>query len=128
MAEIRKLTSFENKTYILLIIAVAIFPLWVLKWGPLNMGLSTEDIVKPIDRSKQKLNVDVEPLNILIPSPPVPIVKKLIIGKGDTLVELFARAGLTRILAHRAIHSLRQIYDPKAILPGQELEFLYSSI
>jgi len=125
--EMRKLAPPQNKTQILLMIVIAIFPLWVLEWGPLNVGLPTEDIIKPIDSSNQKLNVDVGPLNILIPSLPVPIVEKFIIGKGDTMIGLFLRGGLAPKLAHRAIRSLRQIYDPKAILPGQELEFSYST-
>ena len=110
---------------ILLGLFLLLIPLWISEWGPLPVQLSgTIDIIH-IDKQTRQL---VAPGKTYVISPPrrsVPITQKVIISAGDTLMKISTSVGVPSSLAYRAIRSLSKIYDPKNILPGQEITFIF---
>jgi murein DD-endopeptidase MepM/ murein hydrolase activator NlpD len=111
--------------YTALTIIAVISPLWILEWGPSDATLPNSDLITPIGPLNQKLEVSIQTLDILVPPPALPIVQNVKIGKGDTMMKIFTKAGLERGSAHRAIASLSKIYNPKKIRPGQDIEFVF---
>ena len=53
------------------------------------------------------------------------VERTLAVGRGDTLMHLFLRAGVPRNQADSAIRAMRRIYDPRRIRPGQKLIVSY---
>ena len=53
------------------------------------------------------------------------VERKLVVGSGDTMMHLFLRAGVPRRQAVAAIDAMRPVYDPRRIVPGQELVVRY---
>ena len=53
------------------------------------------------------------------------VERKLVVGRGDTLMHLFLRAGVPRNQAAGAIDALRRVYEPRRIVPGQKLVVTY---
>ena len=51
--------------------------------------------------------------------------KKLVVGKGDTLMELLVKNNVPRNEAHEAIAALRKVYDPRALNPGHEITVFF---
>ena len=49
----------------------------------------------------------------------------LVVGRGDTLMHLFLRAGVPRNQADAAIRAIRPVYDPRRIRPGQKLTLTF---
>ena len=49
----------------------------------------------------------------------------LVVGRGDTMMHLFLRAGVPRNQADAAIRAMRPVYDPRRIRPGQKLTLSY---
>ena len=111
--------------YILLTIIIFVIPLWVLDWGPLTVKLSKGYLKQSINKPDHKPSISITPLYTLNTAPQLPATQKVIISPGDTLMTIFARAGLSRPVAYRAILSLSKLYNPKNILPGQEVEFIF---
>ena len=49
------------------------------------------------------------------------IARKVEVRRGDTLIDILLRLGIPRAQAHEAIASLRTVYDPRRLRPGQYL-------
>ena len=121
--------------YLLILIALFIWPLWVLEWGPLEVKHSLETNIDLIGRLPESLDVSKQPSrtlnkatshpNTLNKTPSAQIIKKVVVIAGDTLMTIFTRMGLSQSLSFRAIKSLSEKYDSKNIIPGQELEFVF---
>lgn len=43
------------------------------------------------------------------------------IGKGDTLAGVLQKAGVSSREAYKAVHSMKAVYDPRSIKPGQKI-------
>ena len=61
---------------------------------------------------------------------PAPGLKRYVervlkVRKGDTLMRMMVKAGVSRSQAHAAIKALRKVYDPRGILPGQNITLSY---
>ena len=108
-----------------IIIIFLLLPLWILEWTPINLQTAPEERNKAIVDLKTAPKQSETPNPVLKSFPRLPLVKKIIIISGDTMMDIFTRAGLNRGLAHKAIVSLSKIYDPKNILPGQEFNFFF---
>ena len=114
-----------NSPYILIIIIILILPLWILEWGPLNLKINSEQINPPIVNLDK--NIEIYNPNNLKPKP-APLlqrIKTVRINSGDTLMDIFTAAGLRRAEAYEAIASLSKIYNPRNILPGQQIKFTF---
>jgi murein DD-endopeptidase MepM/ murein hydrolase activator NlpD len=48
------------------------------------------------------------------------------VGRGDTLMDMLVDAGVVRREAHEAIVALREFYDPRKLMPGQEIRVTLS--
>ena len=108
-----------------ILIIFLLLPLWILEWTPINLQKPPEEITKANVDLKTAPKQSEETNSVLKSLPRLPLVKKIIITSGDTMMDIFTRAGLNRGLAHKAIVSLSKIYDPKNILPGQEFNFFF---
>ena len=51
--------------------------------------------------------------------------RALVVGRGDTMMHLFLRAGVPRRQADAAIRAMRPVYDPRRLRPGQKLTVTY---
>ena len=51
--------------------------------------------------------------------------RALVVGRGDTMMHLFLRAGVPRSQAAAAIDAMRPVYNPRRIVPGQKLTVTY---
>ena len=51
--------------------------------------------------------------------------RALVVGRGDTMMHLFLRAGVPRKQADAAIRAMRPVYDPRRLRPGQKLTLSY---
>ncbi len=122
---LRRLKSLNRLPLTALTIAVVVLPLWVFEWRPSNASLPEGDQIAPISSLIQKHDVSIETLDLLVPPPAQPIVQNIKIGKGDTMMKIFIKAGVSRGNAHQAIASLSKIYNPKSIRPGQDIEFTF---
>jgi murein DD-endopeptidase MepM/ murein hydrolase activator NlpD len=47
--------------------------------------------------------------------------EQVTVRRGDTLMDILARAGIAQAEAHAAVQSLQQVYDPRRLRAGQEL-------
>lgn len=56
------------------------------------------------------------------PVEPTPVLKTYKVESGDTVSELFERAGLDRKQAFMAVEALSKHYDPKHMKPGQKVK------
>ena len=108
-----------------ILVILLLLPLWILEWTPINLQKPPEEITKANVDLKTAPKQSEETNSVLKSLPRLPLVKKIIITSGDTMMDIFTRAGLNRGLAHKAIVSLSKIYDPKNILPGQEFNFFF---
>ncbi|TQV73374.1 M23 family metallopeptidase [Denitrobaculum tricleocarpae] len=63
-------------------------------------------------------------------SPDTPALepKTVKVSRGDTLMGLMVGAGAGRSDAHEAITALREVYSPRRLRPGQEIELTFSTI
>jgi murein DD-endopeptidase MepM/ murein hydrolase activator NlpD len=83
-----------------------------------------------------------QPLLLRLPKPdaaePLPIqaaigadlaapTETVVVRRGDTLLNILARAGIRRSEAHEAINTLESIFDPRRLRPGQALELAFRS-
>ena len=53
------------------------------------------------------------------------VTRELVVGRGDTMMHLFLRAGVPRKQAAAAIDAMRKVYDPRRIVPDQKLVVTY---
>jgi murein DD-endopeptidase MepM/ murein hydrolase activator NlpD len=51
--------------------------------------------------------------------------KDIVVGKGDTLMELLVRARVPRTEAHNAIAALKKYYDPRDLNPSQSITVFF---
>jgi len=61
-----------------------------------------------------------------IASRPATVSRSLRVGRGDTLMDMLVDAGVVRREAHEAIVALREFYDPRKLMPGQEIRVILS--
>jgi murein DD-endopeptidase MepM/ murein hydrolase activator NlpD len=61
-----------------------------------------------------------------VPSRPATVSHSLRVGRGDTLMDILVDAGVVRREAHEAIVALREFYDPRKLMPGQEIRVILS--
>ncbi len=54
--------------------------------------------------------------------------KTVKVSRGDTLMGLMVGAGAGRSDAHEAITALREVYSPRRLRPGQEIELTFSTV
>ncbi len=121
----RRLINLKKIPLTILVLVVVVLPLWIFDWGPSDAALPSGDLITPIGATNQKLDVSVQPLDLLVPPPAPPVVQKIKVGKGDTMMKIFIKAGVSRGNAYKAITSLGKIYNPKRIFPGQDIEFVF---
>ncbi len=53
---------------------------------------------------------------------PDPDTTRVVVRRGDTLLDILGRAGIGVAEAHSALTSLRALYDPRTLRPGQTIE------
>jgi murein DD-endopeptidase MepM/ murein hydrolase activator NlpD len=58
--------------------------------------------------------------------PPAPVERTVLASKGDTLIDLFLRAGASSIETHDAIDAIRSVFNPRNIKPGLALTFTFT--
>jgi murein DD-endopeptidase MepM/ murein hydrolase activator NlpD len=56
------------------------------------------------------------------PPPPTTISRNLRVASGDTLMEMLTNAGVQRQEAHEAIVALRDVFSPRKLRPGHEIQ------
>ena len=123
-----KQISQRTPLAVLIIIAV-ILPLWIFEWGPSDAAIpnssgdggATNGLTEAALGLRPGAPIDVFELAPL----PQPVIQNIKVGKGDTLMKIFVKAGLPRGNAHKAIQALSKIYNPKRIRPGQNIEFVF---
>jgi murein DD-endopeptidase MepM/ murein hydrolase activator NlpD len=49
------------------------------------------------------------------------------VRRGDTLMDILLSIGMSRAEAHEAVSALATVYDPRALKPGQEITFTFST-
>jgi murein DD-endopeptidase MepM/ murein hydrolase activator NlpD len=54
-----------------------------------------------------------------------PIRVPLTVSKGDTLMQMLVKAQVPRAEAHEAVQALKDVYNPKALLPGTNIELSF---
>ena len=62
-----------------------------------------------------------------VPETPALEPRKVTVSRGDTLMGLMVGAGAGRSDAHEAITVLREVYSPRRLRPGQEIELTFST-
>jgi murein DD-endopeptidase MepM/ murein hydrolase activator NlpD len=55
------------------------------------------------------------------PASPEASATRVVVARGDTLLSILSRAGLEQAEAHGAVSSLKAVYDPRHLQPGQEI-------
>jgi murein DD-endopeptidase MepM/ murein hydrolase activator NlpD len=106
-------------------VVAVVLPLWVFEWGPSDAALPESNPGSGLTQAALDLRASA-PIDSLDLAPPFqPIVLNIKVGKGDTLMKIFVKAGLPRNNAHLAITALTKIYNPKRIRPGQDIEFIF---
>jgi len=125
LRRLKSLNRLKQLPLPVLTLGAVILPLWIFEWGPSNAALPDGDLITPIAALNQKHGVSIGDLDLLVPPPAMPIVQNIKIGKGDTMMKIFLKAGVERRSAHRAIASLGKIYNLKSIRPGQDVEFVF---
>lgn len=111
----------------ILVIAASVAPIWLLDFRPSDASLVEGPIEQaaPIEQAvPAKLAAPVE--QAVPPAPPeitgpIPIDRKIRIGRGDTLMGLLIEAGVERIEAYNAIEALRLHFDPRRLRPEHEI-------
>lgn len=60
---------------------------------------------------------------------PLPAIERAIeVGKGDTLMEVLLRAGISRADAYNAITAMRKIHNPRDLMPGTIVKLTYRAL
>jgi len=112
------LRKYISRTpFAVLLIFAVLLPLWMFEWSP-------SDAAMPTTAELQMPDVATIPVDIEDTLPPAEI-KRITVGKGDTLMALLVRAGLPRTDSHHAIKALSKKFSPKRIRPGQEIELTF---
>jgi len=117
--------NLQKESCILILICVLVLPLWFVKWNPLKLEGSSELTIKPINQRNNKFTTSKTEIEVSNRVSLSPVTRKVLINPGDTLMKIFTNAGLTRPVSYQAIISLSKIFNPKNILPGQEIEFVF---
>ena len=53
--------------------------------------------------------------------------RRVVVRRGDTLLDILARVGISGSEAHEAITSVRDVFDPRRLRPGQAVELAVDS-
>ena len=96
-----------------LLVSVMLLPLWLFEWSPSDAAMPTTAEFQMPDVAS--IQVDIK--DTLSP----PEIKKITVGKGDTLMALLVATGLPRNDSHHAIKALSKKFSPKRIRPGHEI-------
>ena len=96
-----------------LLVSVMLLPLWLFEWSPSDAAMPTTAEIQMPDVAS--IPVDIK--DTLSP----PEIKKITVGKGDTLMALLVATGLPRNDSHHAIKALSKKFSPKRIRPGHEI-------
>lgn len=60
---------------------------------------------------------------------PLPAIDKVVtVGRGDTLMRLLLRAGISRSEAYQAIESMRKLHNPRDLMPGTPVTLAYQAL
>ncbi len=119
---LKGLARRSSKTPVgLLIVGATVAPLLVFDWSPSDAALP-DPRIEAFLSSTTIPYLPVHPVDEADFPPPL-FTKQVKIGKGDTLIALLAREGMTTQEAHRAVKALSKHYDPRQLKPGQELTF-----
>ncbi|MCZ6885634.1 MAG: peptidoglycan DD-metalloendopeptidase family protein [Alphaproteobacteria bacterium] len=57
-----------------------------------------------------------------------PVERAIAVRKGDTVMKVLTRAGLGRADAHATVAALRQVYNPRDLLPGTKLTLSFIAL
>ena len=68
-----------------------------------------------------------EPAPLVTAARPTTIKRGLTVKSGDTLMALLTGAGIPRPEAHQAITALAKVFNPRNLMPGQEIRLQFSS-
>src|SRR5262245_2270040 len=52
--------------------------------------------------------------------------RTVFVRRGDTLMDIMLQVGLPRAEAHESVSTLRRVFDPRALKPGQEITFTFA--
>ena len=108
-----------------LTVVAVVLPLWIFEWGPSDAALLDNNATNGLTQAALDLRASA-PIDMLDLAPlPQPVVQNIKVRKGDTLMDIFVKAGLTRGNAIKAIQALSKIYNPKRLRPGQDIEFVF---
>ena len=108
-----------------LTVVAVVLPLWIFEWGPSDAALPDTSASKGLTQAALDLRASA-PIDTLDLAPlPQPVVQNIKVGKHDTLMNIFVKAGVARGSAFKAIQALSKIYNPKRIRPGQDIEFVF---
>jgi murein DD-endopeptidase MepM/ murein hydrolase activator NlpD len=70
-------------------------------------------------------DTSVEPANT---APSEPKIKKVSVGKGDTLMKVLTRAGADPRESYEAISALSSVFDPRRLKVGQDVELHFTDV
>jgi murein DD-endopeptidase MepM/ murein hydrolase activator NlpD len=59
---------------------------------------------------------------------PKSVVRRVSVKKGDTLMRVLTRARITRTDAHAAITALGRVFNPRSLMPGQEISLTFQPL
>jgi len=117
---VKEMTRWTAKTPMgLVIVGAAVAPLLVFDWTPSDAALPDPKI----EAFLSSTTVPYLPVHPVEEEdfPPPEFKKQVKIGKGDTLIALLSREGMSSPEAHRAVKALSKYYDPRQLRPGQEV-------
>ncbi len=92
---------------------------------------------QPAERSTIDLEAEAEPvksvLALTVPDASTETRSRVVertvaVRKGDILIKVLRRAGITRAEAHGTITALRKVYDPRGLMPGTDLTLSFSAL
>ncbi len=87
------------------------------------LGLSSEtrSLEKKLNSTELSESLRLAPLSVTT-TPALPLVSsELLVGRGDTLLGLLQKSGVTGSEAHKAVSALTEVYDPRDIRVGQRV-------
>jgi murein DD-endopeptidase MepM/ murein hydrolase activator NlpD len=97
---------------------------WFPKKNSDATSIEEEAVLRAQDEDAAPVQAQVEPP----PDDPASqrVEKTLSVSSGDTLMELLVKAGLARAEAHTLICSLEEVFDPRRLRRGQEINLTFT--
>lgn len=115
------------KLTLVIIVAFAVFPIWLTNLSPLILKYKLLDNKKPISLNAKKKIIPTSSAKLPIPKTQRFIETKIKINKGDTLIEVLTRSQITIREATLLIKSLAQKFDPKRLKPGDHVKIIFKA-